>query len=631
MPGKSAFIGRHPQFSWLRRHGFAVRLPLCFLSVFPATVIVRFMPEANHMIWAANGVLLAFLILAPRRRWPAYLIAGLIAQTAGSVVFTTQWQMNLALTAMNITEAFIAALLLRRASTAPPRFTDRAYLLRFICYGVLAGPLAMGLLYAPIAARWQHAAPLPALIEWLVADGLGICLATPAWVAILRIRSRDMIGFGKHWIYLLPVVAVSLATFSQNRIPLQFLLFPLLILVLLRLGLGWASVALLFVAWVGSWFTVHGQGPFVSSNYFSPLEPTIVVQAYIASVMFMLYAVSVVLESRYATERRLRKIVVLHTLVTENSRDVIVLADFNGRPRYISSAVFSLTGWKPEETMHRGFTEVAHPDDLPRIEALIRKLRTGAESATIEYRIRLRTEGYIWVEGSFRSIRDPESGDCSGILQMVRDISGRKIAEQKLQEAYRAVETLAITDALTGLANRRRFDQCLMTEWRRGLRDHNPLAMLLIDVDLFKSYNDTYGHVRGDSCLKQIAEAAQDVVARPGDLVARFGGEEFAVILPNTGNEGAMRIADEICEGLRRRNLAHSANPLGFLTISVGCAAIVPSFGEHAVNLVEAADKALYVAKRNGRNQVCLGNATHAAADGLPVAAISQPAIAKSA
>ena len=138
-----------------------------------------------------------------------------------------------------------------------------------------------------------------------------------------------------------------------------------------------------------------------------------------------------------------------------------------------------------------------------------------------------------------RLVRDPETGAPSGILNVVRDVSERKQAEQKLQEAYNAVEALAITDALTGLANRRRFDQYLTSEWRRSMRNHQPLSLLMLDVDQFKSFNDTYGHQRGDNCLKQIAEACMDVVARPGDLVARFGGEEFVVVLPNTQNEGA--------------------------------------------------------------------------------------------
>jgi diguanylate cyclase (GGDEF)-like protein len=171
--------------------------------------------------------------------------------------------------------------------------------------------------------------------------------------------------------------------------------------------------------------------------------------------------------------------------------------------------------------------------------------------------------------------------------------------------ANAALEALAITDAMTHLANRRRFDKVLSDEWRRGMREHSPLSLLLLDADWFKSYNDTYGHPRGDSCLKQIAEATQDVVTRPGDLVARIGGEEFAVILPNTPGDGAFEVADQICAAVRRRKLPHNTNPLGIVTISIGCATVIPRLGQHATVLMQRADKALYAAKNAGRNRVC--------------------------
>jgi diguanylate cyclase (GGDEF)-like protein len=153
----------------------------------------------------------------------------------------------------------------------------------------------------------------------------------------------------------------------------------------------------------------------------------------------------------------------------------------------------------------------------------------------------------------------------------------------------------------------------------------------MIDADLFKSYNDTYGHLRGDSCLRQIAEAALDVVARPGDLVARFGGEEFAVILPNTNNEGALEVASEICAALRSRKLPHSGNPFGIMTVSVGCATLTPRFGLHSVNLIEFADEALYKAKTEGRNRVCKGIEISAAASESPNSETSQTAMGKTA
>jgi diguanylate cyclase (GGDEF)-like protein len=157
---------------------------------------------------------------------------------------------------------------------------------------------------------------------------------------------------------------------------------------------------------------------------------------------------------------------------------------------------------------------------------------------------------------------------------------------------------------MTGVANRRRFDQCLANEWRRGMRDRLPLSLLVLDVDWFKSFNDTYGHPRGDSCLKQIAEAALDSVNRPNDLVARIGGEEFAVILPNTHDAGAVAVAQQICAGVRHRQMPHAANPMGCVTISIGCATVIPDLGQHSTILVRSADEALYAAKHAGRNQV---------------------------
>ena len=144
----------------------------------------------------------------------------------------------------------------------------------------------------------------------------------------------------------------------------------------------------------------------------------------------------------------------------------------------------------------------------------------------------------------------------------------------------------------------------LATEWRRGLRMGNMLSLLMIDVDHFKRYNDTYGHVRGDSCLKQIAEAALDVVLRPADLVARYGGEEFAVVLPATDEAGARAVAEEICQAVRNRKLPHAESPHGIVTISVGCSTVVPHRGVTPRDLIDEADKALYMAKHNGRNRI---------------------------
>jgi diguanylate cyclase (GGDEF)-like protein/PAS domain S-box-containing protein len=609
------------QHPWLRRHGLSLRLASCFLSVALATEVIRSV-YGSHLIWIANGVLLAFLLLAARRRWPALLAMGFTAQLAASALTGLPWQINLIFSALNLLEVAGTALLLRGRSTVAPQFTNRAYILRFVGFAIIAAPLVAGLLYSLITALWASLGPFATPVAWMTSDSLGIAIATPVCVAILRGDFRSTHTFKRHWNYLLLLAIVTVPAFAQNRVPLHFIIYPLLDMILVRMGMGWAAISALFVAVTGSWFTLYGKGPFAPVIPFAPNQSDLRLQLFIGSAVLLLYCISVVLERERAIVRQLEKIAALHALVSENSRDAIILADLSGHRSYVSSAGENL-GWKPEDLLTQGGVEMIHPDDQQRAQAIVRELNTGIEGAMIECRVRKPDGEYIWVEASLRLVRDAESGQPSGILNVVRDVSERKLAEKKLQEAYNAVEALAITDALTGLANRRRFDQYLATEWRRSQRDHQPLSLVMLDADKFKVYNDTYGHQRGDNCLKQIAEACMDVVSRPGDLIARFGGEEFVVVLPNTESAGAVSVANEICEALRSRRLPHSGNAPGIVTISAGCATLIPRFGKHAPDLIEMADKALYKAKFNGRDQVCDGSEIESAEDAAQPTAVA--------
>jgi diguanylate cyclase (GGDEF)-like protein len=180
-------------------------------------------------------------------------------------------------------------------------------------------------------------------------------------------------------------------------------------------------------------------------------------------------------------------------------------------------------------------------------------------------------------------------------LFLAREISRRARAEERLEE-------LATTDALTGLKNRRKFDTEIDLEWRRAARNGTPVALLMLDADHFKSYNDTWGHQAGDQVLVGIAICVSDSVRRAGDCAARFGGEEFAVLLPGLSNIEAFRVAETI-----RLKVEHwSEDPVS--TVSIGVASMIPSASLDWSDLIEAADKALYAAKANGRNQSVLAS-----------------------
>jgi diguanylate cyclase (GGDEF)-like protein len=180
----------------------------------------------------------------------------------------------------------------------------------------------------------------------------------------------------------------------------------------------------------------------------------------------------------------------------------------------------------------------------------------------------------------------------------------RKALELSLQKSEHRYRELATADALTGLANRRGFDEQLEGEWQRAIRAHESVAILLMDVDLFKSYNDIYGHIGGDECLRCIANVIAGALQRSSDRAARFGGEEFAVILPNTELDRALVVAENIRRAVAAMNIPHPRNPHGAQTISVGVAAAIPLQGESAVSLLTQSDHALYRAKDLGRNRV---------------------------
>lgn len=177
---------------------------------------------------------------------------------------------------------------------------------------------------------------------------------------------------------------------------------------------------------------------------------------------------------------------------------------------------------------------------------------------------------------------------------------------------------LSTLDPLTRIANRRAFDEALDEEWRRTMRHGTPLCLLIIDVDCFKRFNDRYGHVAGDQCLRAIAQVLGDNARRAGEVAARYGGEEFAILLPQADVEEAQRLAQRICHEVRDLDMPHEGSPIGRVTISVGLASaidLVPQFayacrdtetGSGPTTLVEQADRALYAAKTNGRNQVAL-------------------------
>ena len=219
--------------------------------------------------------------------------------------------------------------------------------------------------------------------------------------------------------------------------------------------------------------------------------------------------------------------------------------------------------------------------------ALVAALILGAALLlTIAYRWRLRV------------LRSQQSE----LMRLVRERT------EQLEEANRKLAMMSYVDAMTEVANRRSFDEELAMEWRRTTRTRSHLSLMMVDIDGFKAYNDSLGHLAGDHCLRTVAAAIADCVRRAGDTVARYGGEEFAVLLPDTDTPGAAVLAERVRSAIEECCIPHPAMVEGRLTLSIGVATASPTGRPSADGsaLVKAADAALYEAKRSGRNRVCV-------------------------
>ena len=276
----------------------------------------------------------------------------------------------------------------------------------------------------------------------------------------------------------------------------------------------------------------------------------------------------------------------------------------------------ALTGNAPNQNLNEGWHRCIHPGDLERAVAEFHQAICSGEPLDSSFRVACASAGWRWM----RSRAFPRRNVLGHILRWygsLEDINDRKLVEtallsktERLEEVTEQLARRAGEDHLTGLANRRQLDNTLEREVSRARRTglDAPLALIMLDVDCFKIYNDTYGHLAGDACLREVAGALRSSLRRAEDLAARFGGEEFIILLPNTDEEGAMEVAQNACEAVRGLNLPHIGSAHSIVTISVGAAMLRagggPSDPELASDLLQIADLALYAAKEGGRNKV---------------------------
>lgn len=592
--------GRVPQCGGLLR----VALGLAALSITSLWLNAASNTTSGvSLVWLSNGFLIGVLLCAPRRQWPTFLLLGYaidftlnltLANTLGSSAF---------LSFCNMTEVAIAATLMFATVASNPDLTEARQLRSFLLNGVLLAPAVA----STIAAAFLHFAfgahLLHAIRYWFAADVLGIAMMTPLYLSHhygRRFSSRSNAETAGLFLLL---TLVSVGVFFYSSYPNLWIVLLTLLLLGVRVGFTGSAAGLLLVTLIGGYLTVRGHGPLRPDVHGSLPTRILFFQSFVGMSMLALYIIEVAKAASNRVRVNLESSESRFRSLAEASRDVIVLAELNGSRKYVSPAITEVLGWNQEDLIGEYYGHLAHPDDAPKIGELLQQMRDGNETSPLAYRCRKRDGSYLWLESTARLLRKEGDGEPYGFVHVLRDISDRKAAEEQMQRAYETVEKLALLDGLTGVANRRLLDQTLTREWISSKRDKLPLSVLLIDVDLFKSYNDFYGHLEGDECLRQVAQKIQAVLRRPLDMLARYGGEEFVGVLPNTSEEGAEAIAEQIRKVIEGCAMTHSRSPFGIVTISIGCATQVPSDASSISRLLKEADTALYQAKTTGRNR----------------------------
>lgn len=284
-------------------------------------------------------------------------------------------------------------------------------------------------------------------------------------------------------------------------------------------------------------------------------------------------------------------------VLAEGSGDAVLRLEPDSRIAYASPISTTIVGHPAETLVGRRLTDLVTLDDRTPIATALRQATDGAATRA-GFFIAAEDGALRRIAATLRSLGDGHDQD---VIAVLRD-------ETEIYRAERHLAELAATDELTGLANRRTFTEQLEREWRRAGRGGQPLSLLFIDADRFKPFNDLYGHVAGDHCLRSLADVVGAAVRRPGDLVARYGGEEFVLLLPGTDAAGARSVADKVRAAIAALAIAHAGNdPFGVVTASVGVATELRAGADRdPETLIAGADRALYAAKAAGRNCVRL-------------------------
>lgn len=560
---------------------------------------IALVPGEIAAVWASNGIFVGWLLSRPTGAWPGYVAAGFVAD------FVARWLSGgvfpgAALSAFDVIEVMIVAGTVRRL--VPDIGNPGHWIgLGWIATGsTLVACAVSGVLAAAVVAAANDAAFHATFLTWYSAHVVGMVIVA----TLTLVAHREGIGVidvpGRRWHFagtMLLLALVSAAVFLQSAYPLLFLAYPPLLWAVFQYRFAGVVVGVSVLTIIGSIATALGHGPLSLIDDAGDIERIVLLQLFIGTACLMSFPVALAMAERARMMSRLRASELRYRMLADYSHDVVVRMRADGQRLYVSPSAKDILGWEPDEMIGTRW-DLVHPDDRAKQRQVMREVIVSGKADTSIYRVRHKEGHYVWIEAVTRPI---PSADREGVMDIIysgRNVSRRIVAEQALQASQRELEAMARVDSLTGLANRRQFDERLALALTRSRRRRQAIALMYMDIDHFKRVNDGHGHAAGDVVLRVFGQRLAACV-RSGDLAARLGGDEFVVLV-----EDAIAPAD--AEAIARKLIANMADGITFdrailhVTTSIGIAFCPDTSAAQA--LTSAADAALYAAKEAGRN-----------------------------
>ena len=545
------------------------------------------------MLWISTALLIPILLTLPPRRWWPSLLACAGASMVVTGLLGLGWQAAPFLALANCAEAVVAALVIRWAHARFGSYVSPRWMLATYAGGALLAPAASGMIAASVRAA-DGAPFLANLSEWTLSHALGFVAIFPCAALLVRAHVRDQRVLpppGQRRAAILALSAVALGgliCFGQAQAPMLFLPLLVVMYTMALTDIVISALGLTILLAMGVASVAFGIGP-LQVVAATPAERYLFLQFYTACISLTAMPIAILLERRRRLHLELAESEARYRLLADFSTDIIMVTGMRGEIRYVSPSISQLGDYDPGSLLGTPGADLIAPRHLDEVAAAHRLvLAQPGRTASVEFLGLTRAGTPRWFETRIRAIQR-DDGKVDGVCSIIRDIAHRKRQEAELK-------AVALTDPLTNLANRRAFEMF----YAAGEGGKRTSFVALFDLDRFKRVNDRFGHETGDKVLKAFARAARGVV-RENDLIARIGGDEFALHLAAATLPQAQLICERICASFGEETARIGAE-LGPITASVG----MSSADGPLAAVLRRADAALYEAKGKGRNQLSI-------------------------